>query len=315
MRTSFETCDQQSAYGYLQQVFDSQVRFLGDPGHLRVQAVQLGPVQLVDLDYHVPLTWSAHGSPWLGVAEVRGGSLEDSRSESARLGPGTLLASRPAEPSSGRSGPRLRQRLLRVDAPSVERAAHERGGRHGDAVLLARRTVADPAAVQTWRQLGDLVAAATATELSVLTHPLSQAALARLVAHTALSLFHHETGDLRGDGLTSDGTEGAVRRALAFIESNAHTDISLVEIAAAAYVTPRALQYGFRRVLDTTPMAHLRRVRLHHVRAELLEPVPGTTVAQVAGRWGFFHLGRFARYYRDEFGENPAQTLTQTLAT
>ncbi|WP_167458959.1 MULTISPECIES: helix-turn-helix domain-containing protein [Streptomyces] len=34
-----------------------------------------------------------------------------------------------------------------------------------------------------------------------------------------------------------------------------------------------------------------------------------TTVSAIAGKWGFAHHGRFARAYRELFGESPAQTL------
>ncbi|MBO0983539.1 helix-turn-helix domain-containing protein [Rathayibacter sp. SD072] len=37
---------------------------------------------------------------------------------------------------------------------------------------------------------------------------------------------------------------------------------------------------------------------------------PGTvTVADIAHRWGFAHLGRFSASYAQRFGENPKSTL------
>ena len=36
------------------------------------------------------------------------------------------------------------------------------------------------------------------------------------------------------------------------------------------------------------------------------------TVSEVAYRWGFTHLGRFAGAYRERFGETPSQTLRST---
>jgi AraC-like DNA-binding protein len=39
------------------------------------------------------------------------------------------------------------------------------------------------------------------------------------------------------------------------------------------------------------------------------EPGHGTSVAAVAARWGFTHLGRFAIEYRRRFGSYPSQTL------
>jgi transcriptional regulator GlxA family with amidase domain len=46
------------------------------------------------------------------------------------------------------------------------------------------------------------------------------------------------------------------------VDDNAHRDISVADIAAAANVSIRTIQLAFRRHLDTTPNAYLRRVRL-----------------------------------------------------
>ncbi len=36
---------------------------------------------------------------------------------------------------------------------------------------------------------------------------------------------------------------------------------------------------------------------------------PGTTVAQIANRWGITHLGRLAAAYRTRYGVSPSVTL------
>jgi transcriptional regulator GlxA family with amidase domain len=57
-------------------------------------------------------------------------------------------------------------------------------------------------------------------------------------------------------------------------------------------------------------MAHLRRVRLERVHADLLAADPDrTTVGAVAARWGFADPGRFARQYREVYGRAPSATL------
>ena len=57
-------------------------------------------------------------------------------------------------------------------------------------------------------------------------------------------------------------------------------------------------------------MAYLRRQRLERVREELLVAAPGAVnVTEVATRWGFTHLSRFAASYRAAFSENPSDTL------
>jgi AraC-like DNA-binding protein len=87
--------------------------------------------------------------------------------------------------------------------------------------------------------------------------------------------------------------------------------MALSEIAAAAHVTPRALQYAFTRHLQTTPMAYLRRVRLAaaHQDLQAADPRDGDTVTSIAARWGFAHPGRFATAYRNAYGQAPSVTL------
>ncbi|MGW2860204.1 helix-turn-helix transcriptional regulator [Streptomyces sp. NPDC001205] len=108
-----------------------------------------------------------------------------------------------------------------------------------------------------------------------------------------------------------DAHPAALRRALAHIDDHADQPVTVAEIAAAAQVTVRALQYAFRRHLDTTPLAHLRRVRLSHAHQALLDADPGKghTVTEIAARWGFYHPGRFATIYRDCYGRSPHHTL------
>ncbi|WP_234362348.1 helix-turn-helix transcriptional regulator [Streptomyces sp. IMTB 1903] len=110
---------------------------------------------------------------------------------------------------------------------------------------------------------------------------------------------------------TRDAHSDTLRRAVAFIEANAHRAITLADIAASIPVTPRAVQYAFTRHAGTTPLGHLRRVRLARAHAELrsADPSGGATVADIAGRWGFAHQGRFAAAYRQEYGVTPSATL------
>lgn len=102
----------------------------------------------------------------------------------------------------------------------------------------------------------------------------------------------------------------AVRRAVEYIEDNAHAPIGLVEIAEASRMSVRGVQSAFRRTLETTPTEYLRRVRLSRARDQLVSSSPaGSTVTAVARAWGFSNLGRFSAAYRRAYGESPRQTL------
>ncbi|WP_416393246.1 MULTISPECIES: helix-turn-helix transcriptional regulator [unclassified Curtobacterium] len=52
------------------------------------------------------------------------------------------------------------------------------------------------------------------------------------------------------------------------------------ELAASVPTSVRSLQEGFRRALDTTPMAYLRRLRLERAREDLLTARPGSVTSR-----------------------------------
>jgi anti-anti-sigma factor len=110
-------------------------------------------------------------------------------------------------------------------------------------------------------------------------------------------------------------TSETTGRAVAFIEDRARDNITVTDIAAAAFVTVRAVQLAFRRHLDTTPLMYLRRVRLEHAHDDLLSADPGhSTVTAIAANWHFANASRFSAYYRAAFGVPPGQTLRQPHA-
>lgn len=104
-----------------------------------------------------------------------------------------------------------------------------------------------------------------------------------------------------------------IQRAIDLVEAAPQAELSLADLAAAAGVTGRQLQRGFRETVGLSPMAYVRAVRLDRVHAELLEGAGRVAVTDVAMRWGFFHLSRFAQQYRDRFGQLPSETVRQVL--
>lgn len=108
---------------------------------------------------------------------------------------------------------------------------------------------------------------------------------------------------------------GTLGRAVAFIEERARDDIGVADIAAAAFVTVRAVQLAFRRYLDTTPLGYLRQIRLERAHQDLMEADPDrTTVTAIAADWRFTNASRFSAHYRAAYGVPPTQTLRQRHA-
>jgi AraC-like DNA-binding protein len=74
----------------------------------------------------------------------------------------------------------------------------------------------------------------------------------------------------------------------------------------------RTIQRAFQAEFGLSSVEWMRVERLHRVRAEFLNEE--TSVMKTATRWGFVHLGRFSRYYRELFGESPSVTLSRRAA-
>jgi AraC-like DNA-binding protein len=167
-----------------------------------------------------------------------------------------------------------------------------------------------PAAGRHWSQTIGYLERVVSSSPLLDAAPLARRELGWLVNSAVLACFPNSTLDTESASSAGD-TPQPLRRALAFIDEYAGDPITLNEIAAAARLSPRGLQAAFRRRLDTTPLAHLRSVRMQRAHHDLqnAEPGQGTSVAAVAARWGFTHLGRFAIEYRRRYGSYPSHTL------
>lgn len=159
------------------------------------------------------------------------------------------------------------------------------------------------------RHLIEFMAQQLSSGCTLLTTPFLAQAEAGLV-HTLLEqLPHSQSHRLRIR--QADIEPRAVRRAREYIDANLADAISVNDIAAASGVCVRSLQAAFHRHTGQSPMAFLRERRLEAVHVQLRGAAPGTTVTEVALRYGFGHLGRFASGYARKFGEAPSATLSR----
>jgi AraC-like DNA-binding protein len=94
------------------------------------------------------------------------------------------------------------------------------------------------------------------------------------------------------------------------LASRSHEQLPLPELCAAIGVQERTLRSYCGEFLGISPAHYNRLRRLNLVRAALLRANPKIdTVAELARRYGFTELGRFAAAYRNVFRENPSTTL------
>lgn len=148
---------------------------------------------------------------------------------------------------------------------------------------------------------------ATTTRGRSLHSPMAAALLDEAMLRLIFDHVPHRLG-VRSASERSGPSPRHVRMAVDFMHANMHEPLTAGRIAEAVGVSERSLQIGFRRFRDTTPLAYLRDIRLAAVHAELSAPGNRLSVADVAEKWGFVHLGRFAARYRATFGTLPSET-------
>ena len=86
-----------------------------------------------------------------------------------------------------------------------------------------------------------------------------------------------------------------------------------IDISAIAYkynVSKQTLQNSFRSLFGFSAKKFLLLLKLNHVHNDLYHSTTkNITVLVIATKWGFSHMGNFARYYKELFHQTPSQTL------
>lgn len=278
---------------------DIEIRDIGAPFALRQRTRGDDRLLLTSFEITPRLHIESGVSGVLGIGRRRGGSLR-AVTNGEEVDPGRPFLLRPGRAESWSEG--LKGDLVGLDLPTLGSATG-----HDESVLHFGATGAiSPELQRHWDLTIDHVERVF-DEPDLLHNPLiRQAAVDAVFAATAHAFDIRSVADRPDARAGSD----AVRRATAFVEENLAEPISVGDIARAARLSVRGLQSAFARALDTTPAAYVRTARLNAVRADLVAAEPAeATVADVARRWGFAHLPRFAQHYRAQFGEQPSETL------
>ncbi|MBV7482411.1 helix-turn-helix domain-containing protein [Bordetella sp. BOR01] len=96
--------------------------------------------------------------------------------------------------------------------------------------------------------------------------------------------------------------------------SGQETDVALADIARRCGYSLRSLELIFRRGVGMPPGRWFMTARLNGALRDLLTCDQTSTVSDIAMKWGFRHMSRFAQYYRKAFGESPRDTLRRSRA-
>ncbi|MFI7545855.1 AraC family transcriptional regulator [Actinoplanes sp. NPDC049599] len=167
-------------------------------------------------------------------------------------------------------------------------------------------------AAQSWRRLVQLLSTEHEYPGSLVWRPVFAEQLRRSVLNGLLLSVQHRFSD-ELSATPPSSPPRTVQRVVDAINDAPDRAFSAADLAAIAGVSVRTLQEGFRRYVGCSPMAYLQSVRLNLAHEALRREDPArVTVAAVAHRSGFAHLGRFSTAYRARFGVSPSETLRRT---
>ena len=308
LRTQFATTDPDVARELMSAAYvDAKLHFSGSREGLRLEHVRydLGPVRLDSVHHTLTTDYVAGPFGCLQIVRIVDHTMtNETDGHVQHFGPGEVFLAAQPDKSFAARVDQTRLQTIGLDLPLLARVSDEPPL---EAIRRFRADALPVAQTDFWQR-------AVTYATSTLSRPGAEAplvldALRRLLASAALTAFIPEVAfDVPRD--RTDATPTTVRRAVAYLEANPDLEIGVADVARAAQVSIRALQLAFRRHLDTTPMAYLRRVRLDRVYADLAAADPReTTVTAVTARWGFPAVGRFSADYRNTYGEYPRDTL------
>jgi AraC family ethanolamine operon transcriptional activator len=101
----------------------------------------------------------------------------------------------------------------------------------------------------------------------------------------------------------------ATQKALEYINDSREDVVTVRDICEKCGIASRTLNRAFRERFGIGPKSYLKHQRLSATRSELIASPPETLIADVANRWGFWHIGQFAKDYKALFDELPSETL------
>jgi AraC-like DNA-binding protein len=279
-----------------------------------LQVIRLGPVTVGHARFAAPTTLDASELDGYHVTlPISGRVRTRQQCNDVIAGPDTAAVFRPGHPVYTLHEAHSSEVAVKVEEGALEAELAAMLGRPVRGPIdLAPELSPGRGPGRSWSRLMGLLRAELDHEGSLIHHPLIADQLQRsVISGLLLSIPHRYHEELISPA--PPGPPRAIRRALDAIHDEPERPFSVADLAEIAGMSVRSLQEGFRRHVGCAPMTYLQQTRLSRAQETLRAADPSRiTVAAVAHRWGFAHLGRFASAYRGRFGESPSETLRRS---
>jgi AraC-like DNA-binding protein len=316
IRAAIQTCDVDEARAFCRQMFYQplHVRAEGDGEGFTFHGdvVKLGPVTVGEISYGSPIRLRTTDlqTAYHVLAPLTGTVLAQHRGVFAAADPARAVVLQPVGDIDLRWSAGCRLLSIKVDRSVLERELDAALGRQlASPIPIGASFAIGDGPGRTWTALVRLLHAELGDAQGLLSRPqMARRWRDLVVSGLALTVEHPYAQDPVGQPAAR--RPRTVKRALDAMHAEPGRRFTAVELAAIAGVGIRVLQESFRRHVGVPPLTYLRRLRLDGVHAELSRGDPRqVSVSDVAYRWGFTHMGRFAGAYRERFGVPPSQTL------
>lgn len=297
---------------WLDAVYGTSLRLSGQLGVVRHHREDHGPIAFDHVVIDAAYSLDSDALPTLVVVDVFGGAIEYTRDGvTDRIVDGdTALVSGWDMPFAG-TADHLDARFTSVTGTALMMAVEEVATDYPwEHITFTSYVPRSPAAGARWRATVDQLSSMLPADAT----PEQSDSAARLLGHTLLQTFPNNVVVRAGreaDRGPADDSPSTVRRAVRIIEQHPPEELSPADLARECGVTPRTLQYAFRKHLGCTPQDYLRRIRLDLARRSMREGTVAS-VSDAAASYGFFNPGRFAADYRQVFDENPRETMSRS---
>jgi AraC-like DNA-binding protein len=309
----FDSRDPSAIHHFLARTYDTDLRMRGGDDGIRLvhKRVDAGPFAVATTGQTAHLDVEVGAIDGLVICRAHTARVDRTCDGTAhRFAPGDVfLATRPDLPFSVRwhAG---EVEICVLDLAVLSQVATAAPGRRPGQIRFTDIGPASATLARQWRNTTSYVSDVVLNNPIASTQPLVIGNAARMLAASALTVFPNTAVTDPTVQDRRDANTATLRRAIAFMDEHADRDITAADIADAAAVSLRAVQLAFRRHLDTTPMAYLRRVRLDRAHHDLLLADPRwDTVSAIASRWGFANHSRFTARYHASYGVPPRETL------
>lgn len=96
---------------------------------------------------------------------------------------------------------------------------------------------------------------------------------------------------------------------LNYIDKSLTEDISLEYMLKITYTSQRSLYMLFDKYLKCSPKQYVKNRKLLKINEIIKSGSLVRNISELAIEYGFYNVGRFAKEYKDKFGELPSETL------